>query len=220
MFRLEEFRSKINDISSDPKLKASGEPKSWLAVADEFYRAAEVVGKNIVPFVEYEIEDAEKGTTDIKVAISPSRTYFYLMGSAIEYLIKGHIIYQNPSLLTKGNFEHIETRNFTTLIKEIKEIELDDDEFDIVKRIEQVIPYWGRFPIPLGYIGIIPDIGVDLRTKDLIEGVYWKFASRLYKLINDDWTKNGGNWKLVYVQKYEDYLEHEAYLERFKRGEF
>src|SRR5690625_2803827 len=205
---------------SDSKLNVMGEPRSWLAIADEFYRAADEVWDQFLPVVRYEIEDTKNETTDIKTATSLSRSYILLMSHAIEYLIKGHIIFQKPSLLTDGDYKFIETREVSTLIKEVKGIELNEDELAIIKDMEQVIPYWGRFPISIAYSKAFPDIGVDISAKILIEGIYFKYAGELYKKINEAWEKSGGVWKIVSAKRYDDYLERKAELERFKRWKF
>ena len=83
-------------------------PNEWLEVSDELNYSLEVILKNGSAI--YLKTDTWNGTP-LKKLMS-SRSIFLLMGFAIENLIKGILIFDNPKLINEGKIKNeIKTHN-------------------------------------------------------------------------------------------------------------
>ncbi|SFL46222.1 hypothetical protein SAMN04487943_101675 [Gracilibacillus orientalis] len=107
-----------------------------------------------------------------------------MVGFAIENLLKGFIVFDDPSTITRGK---IKSHKITLLVKEIDGIRLSEEELDICKKVEEAIPYWGRYPIPLDYSGIAPDIEITPELRLIIKEMYNRLALQLYNKVKDGW---------------------------------
>jgi hypothetical protein len=56
---------------------------------------------------------------------SISRPYFLLIGFAIENLLKGFIVFDDPTTITGGKIKRIKTHKITNLIKKIGSFRID-----------------------------------------------------------------------------------------------
>lgn len=122
----------------------------------------------------------------------------------IENLLKGFIVFDDPSTITSGEVKRIKSHKITILVKKINEIRLSEAEVDICKKIEEAIPYWGRYPIPLDYSGITPDIGVTTEIRRIIKEMYDRLALQLYKKVKDGWYSGTGEQVVhVFIYKYD-----------------
>lgn len=70
--------------------------------------------------------------------------------------------------------------------------------------MEEAILYWGRYPIPLEYNDIMPDVGVDDNERKIINDLYLKTAKYLYKSVKNGWESGHGEFQSIYYERYED----------------
>jgi hypothetical protein len=206
---MDELKLKIEDRSKLSKFIIDGAPSEWLFYAEELMVAAEILWERNDGSMSSEIigpvmKNGKNKVTESKKVSSISRTYFLLVGFAIENLLKGFIVFDDPSTITSGEVKRIKSHKITILVKEISEIRLSEAELDICKKIEEAIPYWGRYPIPLEYSGITPDIGVTAEIRKIIKDMYDRLALQLYKKVKDGWDSGTGEQVLnVFIRKYE-----------------
>ena len=82
-----------------------------------------------------------------------SRTYFLLMGLAIENLFKGLLISEKPEYIQDGQIdkEISSDHNLESLLKKVQSIKFNEKEIEICRILSQVIPYWGKYPIPKNF---------------------------------------------------------------------
>lgn len=206
---MDEIKLKIDDRSKLSKFIIDGAPSEWLFYAEELMEAAELLWEKNDGSMESEISGPviKKGkikVTESRKVSSISRTYFLLIGFAIENLLKGFIVFDDPSTITSGEVKRIKSHKITILVKKINEIRLSEAEVDICKKIEEAIPYWGRYPIPLDYSGITPDIGVTTEIRRIIKEMYDRLALQLYKKVKDGWDSGTGEQVVhVFIHKYD-----------------
>jgi len=196
------------DLSFEEKNRISkfivdGAPGEWLSFAEELMESAEVLWKQYDGSLRSEIIHDKIVVLESKKVSGISRPYFLLVGFAIENLLKGLIVFNDPSTITSGKIKRIKTHKITNLIKEISEINLFEEEIEICKKIEEAIPYWGRYPIPLEAENITPDIGITPELREIIKSMYNRLAATLYQKIKDGWESGTGEYSSIYMSKYE-----------------
>ena len=189
-----------NNIS---KFIVDGAPGEWLSFAEELMESAEVLWKQYDGSIRIETIHDKIEVLESREVSGISRPYFLLVGFAIENLLKGLIVFDDPTTITSGKIKRIKTHKIINLIKEISEINLSEDELEICKKIEEAIPYWGRYPIPLEAANITPDIGITHETREIIKGMYGRLASTLYQKVKNGWESGTGEYSSSYIPKYE-----------------
>ncbi|MDL4840334.1 HEPN domain-containing protein [Aquibacillus rhizosphaerae] len=196
------------DLSDEEKNRISkfivdGAPGEWLSFAEELMHSAEILWKQNDGTIRSEITHDKIEVLESREVSGISRSYFLLVGFAIENLLKGLIVFDDPTTITSGKIKRIKTHKITNLIKEISEINLSEEELEICKKIEEAIPYWGRYPIPLEAANISPDIGITPEMREVIRGMYSRLASILYHKVKDGWESGTGEYSRLYILKYE-----------------
>lgn len=198
----------MHNLSNDEKNKISkfiidGAPGEWLSFAEELMDSAEILWKQNDGAIRSEIIHNKIEFLESRKVSGISRPYFLLVGFAIENLLKGLIVCNDPTTITSGKIKRIKTHKITNLIKQISEINLSEEELEICKIIEEAIPYWGRYPIPLEATNNTPDIGITPEIREVIKGMYSRLASTLYHKIKDGWESGTGEYSRLYISKYE-----------------
>lgn len=113
-----------------------------------------------------------------------SRTYFFLMGIAIENLMKGILISENPKHIEDGKIskEISSGHNLTILSEKIKTLNFTESEKRNFIILSNVIPYWGKYPIPKNSKNLKDEIFIDNEIfNDLLE-IYEKLELQIFKL--------------------------------------
>ena len=206
---MNEIKLNIDDRSKLSKFIIDGAPTEWFSYAEELMEAAELLwqkSNSVESEIIYtEIENKKNQIVESRKISAISRTYFLLVGFAIENLLKGYIVLNTPSTITQGKIsKKLKSHKITNLVKEISEINLSNEELEICKKIEEAIPYWGRYPIPLKYTGIAPDIGVTSKIRKIIKGMYHRLALQLYNEVKNGWESGTGERVDHYfIKKYE-----------------
>src|SRR5690625_2718586 len=204
---MEHFYKDLNDYSKKSKFIIDGAPGNWLSYADELYEAAEILWNKKNDHIESEIIHSDEEILVKRKVSGVSRTYFLLMGFAFENIINILLVYKYAKNITEGKLKEVKTYKISHLIKEINEIKFGEKEMSILKRMEDAIPYWGRYPVPLTYNNLMPDVGVDNNDRIIIIKMYGRIAEYLYLCIRDGWDSGEGQYQRIRFQKYEDMLK-------------
>ena len=117
-----------------------------------------------------------------------SRTWLLLAGFAIENLIKGLIIAQNPSYISNGKLSRkLATHEISNLAQSIKDISLSIDEENLLIILEKCIPSWGRYPIPIHIDELSPEINATDKIKESFEILFDKFCTQIEEILKHEW---------------------------------
>lgn len=166
---------------------------SWLEYAEELRDSSEILWNQHENAMRVEWEQSlnDKGT--IKKVSLISRTYILLAGFAIENLVKGILVLQDPSHINNGKLSRkLKSHNLIKLISNIDDLALDPAEYEICKRMQEAIPYWGRYPIPLEYNGVLPEIAVDNNFRKTFLKLHERLGQKIYREIRDGWKSGVG----------------------------
>lgn len=165
------------------KFIRKGFPENWFDYAFELKNAAENLWKGHSHSVTF-YDTHDEGTYHRKTF---SRTYFLLMGLAIENLCKGILISENPEYLRDGQIskEISSGHNLSILSSKIKTLNFEEKEKEILRVLSEVIPYWGKYPIPKNFNDLKSEIFIsDQWFNDLCE-LYNKLEVKILQLNHD-----------------------------------
>lgn len=173
-------------------------PAEWMEHADELKEAAEMLWKNAAKS-SHRLTAQGTSTGGIQVVDTTSflpvimRPYVLLAGFAIENLIKGALVANQPSLISIGKLEGtLESHKIVNLISKVPDIELTNEEIEVCRIFETAIPYWGRYPIPRHFNGVLPEIEFTEENRTTFLGVYSRLKKVLYCKIRDGWDSGVG----------------------------
>ncbi len=176
-------------------------PDSWRRCANELRDSAELLWKDRSNSIRVEAEEGWeldengqlKARSGLKKIYSVSRSYFLLAGFALENLLKGYLVAGNPSLIIDGTLsKDIKTHKLLVLFKKIEDFELDGKESEFCSIAEQAIPYRGRYPVPLAFNSVVPEVGLTDELRQGFLTVYNRLDERLYMKIKDGWDSGVG----------------------------
>ena len=156
-------------------------PSNWLEYADELKNSAEILWENNFNSFRLQIvQDSKKIITNDKIS-SISRPYLLLIGLSIENIIKGILVAEFPEHINKGKLsKELKSHALLHLMDKIKSIQITKSEKEILKLLEEVVPYWGRYPIPLEYNKLLPEVGVDVNLRIKLLKFHKKLGSDQY----------------------------------------
>lgn len=166
-----------------------GFPEEWFDYANELKDAAQTLWKSHSSTSITYITDKENYSRKLY-----SRTYFFLLGVAIENLVKGMLISENPDYLKDGKIssEISSGHNLKILSEKINSLNFDSSEIRIFEILSEVIPYWGKYPIPKDFNQIKEEKFFDENWYKKLILLYEKLELQMYKLnINGIQGPNG-----------------------------
>jgi hypothetical protein len=167
-------------------------PDSWFNYAAELEESAEILWEQHENGLRVELTETFEGD-QIKKISSISRSYILLAGFAIENLLKGLLIVQDPSHINTGQLSNdLKSHRLLDLASKLEDLSLDDEEYHICKVLQDAIPYWGRYPIPLEYNGVMPEIGIDLNFRRVFLKLHFRLSKLIYYAIRDGWDSQAG----------------------------
>ncbi|MBC7556999.1 MAG: hypothetical protein H7195_08575 [Chryseobacterium sp.] len=174
-----------------------GLPEEWFDYSTELKGAAEILWKsNGNTLIGYY---TEKETYTRKLF---SRVYFFLLGIAIENLIKGILISEYPQYLKDGKIssEISSGHNIKNLSGKITSLSFDKNENEIFEILSELIPYWGKYPIPKNFNHVKNEKFFDEVWYENLIRLYEKLELQLYKLnINGIPGPNGVHFPKLYI---------------------
>ena len=168
------------DSENIKKYILKGLPEEWYDYASELKEAAQTLWKsNQNTMIIYQTE--RDGNYTRKYF---SRTYFFLLGIAIENLIKGILISENPDYLKDGKISaNISSgHNISFLAEQIKSLTFNDTEQNIFKTLSDVIPYWGKYPIPKNFNNLKKEVFFNEKWYNELIAIFEKLEVNFYKL--------------------------------------
>ena len=188
----------LDEINAKTIFVRDAMPGEWLDYADELMDAAEILwekkdhGRRLYVEGFGENTDLEK-TKEPKIISSISRTYILLAGFSLENLIKGLLVAQNPSHITSGKLSgDLKSHRILNLVRKVKNFPLSKEEKNVCKIIQDALPYWGRYPIPLEFNGVLPEIAINADLRKVILELHERLSFRIYQLIRDGWESGVG----------------------------
>jgi hypothetical protein len=175
-------------------------PGEWREYANELRDSAELLWHDRnnglrTEYSEYvEVENGElRKRTETKKVYSVSRPYVLLAGFAIENLMKGCLVASNPPLINEGKLAgELKTHKLTLLVEKIDGLSLVKDERRFCEIAESAIPYWGRYPVPLAFNNVMPEVGMDDELRRGFLSLFDRLDRKLYMEIRDGWDSGVG----------------------------
>lgn len=213
--------AELEELNSKTLFVANGLPDSWLAHAEELRDAAEVLWSDksnglrveAEPVVEVaKVQDGDsiaeipKVSSQVSEFYAVSRPYLMLAGFALENLLKGILIAENPALIARGTLgSEIKTHNLTRLLDKIVSVKATKVEREFCSTASDALPYWGRYPIPLHHGGLMPEVGMDAPMRDAYLSLHDRLGLDLYGRIKDGWD-SGVSARVIsfYSERYEN----------------
>lgn len=175
-------------------------PSEWQVYARELKTAAELLWNSKDNRMRIEILDladevdgemVRRQTTSRYYSIS--RPYVLLAGFALENLLKGMLVSRDPDHITSGQLsDDLRSHHILSLINELGDIELDDNERRFCEMAESAIPYWGRYPIPLNKNKIMREVGMDDDLREAFLELFNRLSQQLHQSTKDGWDSGVG----------------------------
>lgn len=161
----------------------SAAPEYWYTYAIELADTADGVYRasngTSVAYV-YEGEDGSKHAESRSLA---SRPVLLLYGLALENLIKGILISEDPMLLKDGRLDKsLLVHDLTKLAKRLGTISLDNKELSLLEVLSEAIPYYGRYPVPRHSQELLIEKHVDEQFYEHCKSLFQRLEVQLYKL--------------------------------------
>lgn len=215
--------AELKDLNARTLFVVNGLPGSWLDHADELRDAAEVLWNDrsnglrveAEPVVEFEevrednlISEEPRVSSQVSKFYAVSRPYFLLAGFAIENLVKGILVANNPALITGGVLgSEIKNHNLIQMLDKIDSVEISETERQFCSVASTAIPYWGRYPIPVRHGGTMPEVGMDEDMRKAYLSLHDRLGLDLYNRIKNGWDSGIGARTLsLYSKKYENMM--------------
>lgn len=155
--------------------------KDWKMKADEYYVSSENLSATI--FKEYEELQQTKGKQFYgKYHPSIYQVYLLLVGFSIENLLKGIVLYKNPTLLTEKLNRRLTTHDLSKIALQTG-LTFDDREQHLFILLSPHISCFSKYPIPLH---VNEDIQMANYSIETIREAYIALHTRLTAyMIND-----------------------------------
>jgi hypothetical protein len=175
-------------------------PGAWLAYAEELMESAELIWREKDEGLRLEAEGARNGPQPgIRLTQRPrrissiSRPYILLAGFALENLIKGLLVAQDPTHINQGKLSSsLKSHELLRLASQVEGLCLSEQEKGVCRIVQDAIPYWGRYPIPLEYNGVLPEVAIDDEFRESFLELHFKLGKRLHLTIRDGWNSGVG----------------------------
>jgi hypothetical protein len=185
----------INDFNRLQEFVRDGGPEGWLEYAEELHDCAEVLWQNEARSIRVGVVVDDRGrVVGDKGRISGvSRTYLLLAGLALENVIKGLLVSADASHINTGALSpQLKSHNIPRLIANISDLDISQNEMAFCRLVSAVIPYWGRYPIPLTKCQLMPEVGLTEGDRSTFLDLFGRLAHRLYWEIRDGWDSGVG----------------------------
>ena len=185
----------IRDSNRLQEFVRDGSPDAWLEYAEELRDNAELIWSREDESLRVGIlTNAEHYVVGDPFRISgASRTYLLLAGFALENVLKGLLVRDDPSHINTGALSReLKSHNLSLLAAKVRHVTLSEDEHNFCALVTAVIPYWGRYPIPLDRSRIMPEVGMTEAHRRIFLGLFDRLAHRLYWAVRDGWDSGVG----------------------------
>jgi len=159
-------------------------PDQWADYANELRNSMDYLWerKNWGKIINYDDID---GFTDKSHV---SRTWLLLASFAIENLIKGLLIAQNPMYISNGRLSReLTNHKLLNLARSINGISLTSEEQDLLNILETCIPSWGRYPIPISIDEIRTEVIITDKIKLTFKTLFIKYNNQIEEILTQEW---------------------------------
>jgi hypothetical protein len=187
--------SEVSEFNKLQEFVRDACPSSWLECAEELRDAAELIWER----QEDGLRVGITLTADFEALNEPrriskvSRTYMLLAGFALENVVKGLLVFADPSHVNVGVLsDELKSHNIATLASKIRDLKLSDGEETFCRNATDALPYWGRYPIPLRKGQVSPEIGIDETLRQAFLSLFDRLAYQLYWAVRDGWDSGVG----------------------------
>lgn len=192
-------------------------PDAWLNYAEELMESAEMLWVQRDEGLRFEAEGTGQAPLPgIRITQQPrkissiSRSYILLAGFALENLIKGLLVAQNPTHINRGKLSgDLKSHKLLRLVSKVEGLSLSEEERRVCQVVQDAIPYWGRYPIPLEYNGVLPEVAIDDKFRQVFLKLHFKLGKQLHGIIRDGWNSGVGPRSIKYRSaKYGDEIDY------------
>ena len=122
-----------------------------------------------------------------------SRTWLLLAGFAIENLLKGLLIAENPSYVSNGHLSRKARHHcLTRLAERLTSIRLNQGDMVLLSLLESALPSWGRYPIPLSAEDVQEEEFAECNVRTRFATLFDKIDHCLYERIKNGWDGPNG----------------------------
>jgi hypothetical protein len=185
----------ISDANRLQEFVRDASPAQWLGYAEELRDNAELIWSHEDESLRVGVAlNAEHSVVGDPLQVSGvSRTYLLLAGFSLENAIKGLLVFDNPSHINTGALSReLKSHDIEALVSKVRNLTLSEDEHEFCALLTSVIPYWGRYPIPLDKNRIMPEVGMTETRRHLFLRLFDRLAHRLYWSVRDGWDSGVG----------------------------
>jgi hypothetical protein len=192
-------------------------PDTWQDHAYELMNSAEILWQQKEEGLRIEAEltgqDPQSGITltqPAKKISAISRPYILLAGFALENLIKGLLVAQDPSHINSGKLSRdLKSHKLLILVSKVAGLSLSKEEQSVCQTVQDALPYWGRYPIPLAFNGVLPEVAIDDEFRRVFLKLHHKLGDQLHGIIRDGWDSGVGP-RIIKIRdaKYGDEIDH------------
>lgn len=187
-------------------------PNDWRSLASELREAADLLWNDRSNGLRAEVDhvaDVKDGQfvekTIARKIYSISRPFILLAGFAIENLLKGLIVESRPETITSGTLhDSLKSHSLEQLAGQLEGIEFSSDELKFLRTAQSAIPYWGRYPIPLNFNRVVPEVGMTEQHYQTFSVLFDRLDRELFFRIRDGWELENEHRSLpVFDAKYD-----------------
>lgn len=185
----------VHDFNSLQEFVKNASPEQWLEYAKELCDNAELIWKHEGESLRVGVATkAERHPVGDPFRVSGvSRTYLLLAGFALENVLKGLLVLDDPCHISTGVLSReLKSHNIQVLASKVRDLILSEDESEFCALVTGAIPYWGRYTIPLDKNRIMPEIGMTEARRHVFLGLFDRLARRLYWAVRDGWDSGVG----------------------------
>ncbi len=169
-------------------------PGSWLEYADELRDAAEILWQKTETNLRVDAEIDYKGRAlNLLRGPSISRPYVLLSAFAIENLLKGLLVAQNPNHINSGKLsDDIWGHDIIGLASKIRGLKLSAEEKEFCHIAKAALPYWGRYPVPKEFKSIKKQVLINEELREIFLKLHHRLRRKVYDMIKDGWNSGAG----------------------------
>jgi len=173
------------ELSDKIEFVRHGSPSEWEDYAEELHQALDILWQQEANglLIKYESFDQQ-----VKKKTHISRTWLLLAAFSIENLLKGILIYEHPEYISNGCLaSNVTNHSLTNLARNINLSEYEPNEIKLLEILEEALPAWGRYPIPLTAREIQKEKNLTCNIKETFDQLYAKLDRYLYDHFKDGW---------------------------------
>jgi hypothetical protein len=169
---------------SNEEFARNADPHAWLMVADSLNCQARLIRKRLgSSLITYSDARGKSVTWD-----ETNRTLFLLGGFALENLIKGFLVYENPHWIANGVIaKPLRSHCLVKLAAQSRRLPYKVRGMAVLDTFEQGLESWARYPCSLTKGGR----NIQLQMNEILWASYVRtarsFSNKLIKLLRRKW---------------------------------